>query len=64
MEMRLRHGAEVLVGDGAAVIAVEWPKEAIATWIPTGTRLWKVGITVDFDDFRTIEITPPDSSNS
>lgn len=57
-------GLEEMLSDGAAVIAVEWPKEAIATWIPTGTRLWKVGITVDFDDLRTIEITPPDSSNS
>jgi hypothetical protein len=38
------------------VIAVEWPKEAIATWIPTGTRLWKVGIAVNDDDTRTISI--------
>ena len=52
-------GIEEVLSDQTAVIAVEWPKEAIATWIPAGTRLWKVGIAVNDDDTRTIEITPP-----
>jgi tRNA threonylcarbamoyladenosine biosynthesis protein TsaE len=49
-------GIEDIVSDQSAVTAVEWPKKAIATWIPPGTRLWKVGITVNDDDTRTISI--------
>jgi tRNA threonylcarbamoyladenosine biosynthesis protein TsaE len=49
-------GIEDIVSDQSAVTAVEWPKKAIATWIPPGTRLWKVGIAVNDDDTRTISI--------
>ncbi len=56
-------GIEDVLSDQNAVTAVEWPKEAIATWIPTGTRVWRVGITVEDDDTRTIEITPPMEQN-
>ncbi len=57
-------GIEDIVSDQSAVTAVEWPKKAIATWIPPGTRVWRIGITVEDDDTRSIEITPPNSSNS
>jgi tRNA threonylcarbamoyladenosine biosynthesis protein TsaE len=49
-------GIEDILSDQSAVTAVEWPKKAIATWIPPGTRLWKVGIAVNDDDTRTISI--------
>ncbi len=57
-------GIDEVLSDRTAVTAVEWPKEAIAVWIPADARLWKVGIAVNDDDTRTIEITPPNSSNS
>lgn len=57
-------GIEDVLSDQTAVTAVEWPKQAIATWIPAGTRVWRIGITVQDDDTRTFEITPPNSSNS
>ncbi len=52
-------GIEDVLSDQTAVTAVEWPKEAIAAWIPAGTRVWRVGIAVKDDNTRTIEITPP-----
>jgi tRNA threonylcarbamoyladenosine biosynthesis protein TsaE len=57
-------GIEEVLSDQSAIAAVEWPKETIATWIPTGTRVWRIGITVGDDDTRTIEITPPNGHNS
>jgi len=56
-------GIEDILSDQTAVTAVEWPKETIATWIPAGTRVWRIGIKVEDDDSRTIEITPPDRTN-
>lgn len=57
-------GLQEVLSDPTAVTAVEWPKEAIAVWIPADTRVWRIGITVEDDDARTIEIAPPDSTNS
>ena len=52
-------GLEDILSDRTAVIAVEWPKETIATWIPADARIWRVAITVGSGDTRTIGVTPP-----
>jgi tRNA threonylcarbamoyladenosine biosynthesis protein TsaE len=52
-------GLEELLSDPAAVIAVEWPKDTLATWIPTDARTWRVTITTEDDDSRLIVITAP-----
>ena len=56
-------GIEDMLSDPRAVTAVEWPKEAIATWIPPDARVWRIGIAVEEDDARTITITPPNGLN-
>jgi len=52
-------GIEEVLSDSGAVIAVEWPKDVLATWIPHDARVWRVVITTEADDSRRIEITPP-----
>ena len=52
-------GLEDVLSDEVAVVAVEWPKNTLATWIPAGARVWRVTITTEKDDSRRIEITPP-----
>ena len=52
-------GIGEILSDAAAVVAVEWPKDALATWIPADARVWRVAITTADDDSRRIEITPP-----
>ena len=54
-------GLEELLSDVEAIIAVEWPKNTLATWIPEDARTWRVAITTGDDDARRIEITPPNS---
>ncbi len=53
-------GLEELFSDPIAVIAVEWPKDLLATWIPPDARTWSVSITTEDDDSRRIEIIPPE----
>jgi len=53
-------GIEEILSDPAAVVAVEWPKNAIADWIPADARVWRVAITTNADDTRRIEVTSPD----
>jgi tRNA threonylcarbamoyladenosine biosynthesis protein TsaE len=52
-------GLEETLSDAAAVIAVEWPKDTLATWIPSDARVWRVAITTLDDDSRHIQITAP-----
>jgi tRNA threonylcarbamoyladenosine biosynthesis protein TsaE len=52
-------GLADLFSDPMAVIAVEWPKHLLATWIPPDARTWSVSITTENDDSRRIEIIPP-----
>jgi tRNA threonylcarbamoyl adenosine modification protein YjeE len=52
-------GIEEILSDPAAVVAVEWPKDALATWLPADARLWRVVITANTDDSRRVEIKPP-----
>jgi len=53
------HHVEDTLSDPTAIIAVEWPKDTLATWIPADARVWRVAITTDDADARRIEITPP-----
>ena len=53
-------GIEEVLSDPGAVIAVEWPKDVLATWIPRDARVWKVVITTtETGDARRIEIVAP-----
>jgi tRNA threonylcarbamoyladenosine biosynthesis protein TsaE len=54
-------GLEETLSDPTAVIAVEWPKDTLATWIPADARVWRIAITTGDDDSRRIEITAPES---
>lgn len=53
-------GLEDALSDPAGVTAVEWPKDALATWIPAAARLWRVEIEILADDTRSITIAAPD----
>jgi tRNA threonylcarbamoyl adenosine modification protein YjeE len=53
-------GIEDVLSDPGAVIAVEWPKDVLATWIPHDARVWRVTIITGDDDTRRIEITSPE----
>ena len=52
-------GIEEILSDSGAVVVVEWPKDALVTWIPRDARVWRVVITTGDDDSRRIEIHPP-----
>jgi tRNA threonylcarbamoyl adenosine modification protein YjeE len=53
-------GLEEFLSDSRAVIAVEWPKNTLANWIPTEARVWQIILTLGVeDDSREIEIIPP-----
>jgi len=54
-------GLEETLSDPTAIIAVEWPKDTLATWIPADARVWRIAITTGDDDSRRIEVTPPDA---
>ena len=57
-------GIEDVLSDDDAVVAVEWPKNTLATWIPTDARVWRIAITTNDGNTRTIEIIPPDGQSS
>ena len=52
-------GIEDVLSDPVAIAAIEWPKDALATWIPHDARVWRVIITTEADDSRRIEFTAP-----
>lgn len=54
-------GLEELLSDPAAIVAVEWPKDTLATWVPADARIWRIAITTEGDESRSIEITPPNT---
>lgn len=54
-------GLEDTLSDPSAVIAVEWPKDTLATWIPADARVWRVAVTTEEADTRRIVITPPEN---
>ncbi len=53
-------GLEDTLSDATAVIAVEWPKDILARWVPADARTWRVAITTEKADARRIEITSPE----
>ena len=57
-------GLEDVLSDDVAVVAVEWPKNTLAAWIPIDARMWRIAITTEEDDSRQIVIIPPDGQSS
>jgi tRNA threonylcarbamoyladenosine biosynthesis protein TsaE len=57
-------GLEDVLSDDVAVVAVEWPKNTLAAWIPIDARVWRIAITTKEDDSRQIVIIPPDGQSS
>ena len=57
-------GLEDVLSDDVAVVAVEWPKNTLAAWIPIDARVWRIAITTEEDDSRQIAIIPPDGQSS
>jgi tRNA threonylcarbamoyladenosine biosynthesis protein TsaE len=57
-------GLGEFLSDPEAAVAVEWPKRAIAGWVPIGARVWRVRLTVTDDDTRRIEIQGPEIPRS
>ena len=57
-------GLEDVLSDDGTVVAVEWPKNTLATWIPTDARVWRIAITTNDGNTRTIEIIPPSEQSS
>jgi tRNA threonylcarbamoyladenosine biosynthesis protein TsaE len=57
-------GVDEVLNDPSAVIAVEWPKDALATWVPADARTWTVRIDILDDGSRRLELTPPRGDRS
>lgn len=57
-------GLDDVFADPAAVVAVEWPKGALAHWMSRGTRHWHVLLEVVKGDERQISITSPEDPTS
>lgn len=54
-------GMEDVLSDPRAVVAVEWPKETLATWLAADSRVWRVSISTQDDESRLIEIISPEN---
>ena len=54
-------GLEETLSDPTAIIAVEWPKDTLATWIPADARTWRIAITTEEDNSRRIEVAAPEA---
>ena len=57
-------GLEDVLSDDDAVVAVEWPKNTLAAWVPADARVWRIAITTEEDNSRRIGIIPPDGQSS
>lgn len=49
-------GLEEMLSETAAVVAVEWPKKALADWLPLDARVWRVEIVVEEGRRRRITV--------
>lgn len=50
-------GLEELLSDPGSVVAVEWPKPMITTWLPGSSRTWSIRISAGSEqELRRIEI--------
>ena len=54
-------GLEDVLSEDGTVVAVEWPKNTLAAWIPLDARVWRIAISTKDDGTRRIEITAPES---
>lgn len=52
-------GLEDTLSDATAVTAIEWPKDALANWMPADARVWRVRFAIEADDSRIIEVVEP-----
>ncbi len=52
-------GLEEMLSEPDAVMAVEWPKERVAAWLPEAARVWRVRFEVLEGDTRRITIDGP-----
>ncbi len=52
-------GLEDILSDPDAVVAVEWPRDTLATWLPADARVWRVRLTLTDTAARDIEILAP-----
>jgi len=52
-------GIDELLSDPKAVVAIEWPRETLATWIPVDSRVWRVRLTLADGDAREVLVVPP-----
>jgi len=53
-------GLDDILSDPKAVVAVEWPKNTLASWIPPDARVWRVRLTMTDTAAREIEILRPE----
>ncbi len=53
-------GLDDILSDPEAVVAVEWPKNTLANWIPPDARMWRVRLTLTDTSARDIEILRPE----
>lgn len=49
-------GIEELLSDPSAVIAIEWPKQAILDWVPRGVEVHRVTIEIVGENERRIRV--------
>lgn len=49
-------GLEELLSEADAVVAVEWPPDALPDWLPGGSRCWRVRLTTTATGGREIEV--------
>jgi tRNA threonylcarbamoyl adenosine modification protein YjeE len=51
-------GIAEVMSDHRSVVAVEWPKELLAAWLPRDARLWRVRIDIGKGEDRELTIVP------
>lgn len=49
-------GLEELLSDADAVVAVEWPPDALPDWRPSGARCWRLSLTATATGGREITL--------
>jgi tRNA threonylcarbamoyl adenosine modification protein YjeE len=57
-------GLEEILSEVDAVIAVEWPRDTLARWIPDDARLWRLVLSIEQDGSRSIRVEEPTGNGS
>jgi hypothetical protein len=55
-------GLEEVLSDPSAAVAVEWPRDTLADWLPIDARVWRIVLVVEHDDSRMITVHAPTSA--